>query len=224
MEQGEEEVQTTQEWLHRFVKTLSEHSIRVFLACVANRLTLSTAGQTIIVEVCSQLQQPRLFPVASHMQLPACASYQVFASRMNAALRLGEYLMRTDAQHEQRLTREEERAVAQAMDGDIRPGGQYKCGCGYIYAIGECGGHMQQASCPGCGSNIGGASHRLEAIMCMLALMVLQRLRGLSDVLAGGVCIERSVFWTKCILGKVYLRSNLTEHKDNTVCGQARLC
>jgi len=101
MEQGEEvQTTTTQDWLHRFVKALSEHSIRVVLARVANRLTLSTAGQTITVEVCSKIQQPRFFPVASHMQLPACASYNVFASRMNAVLRLGEYLMRTDAQHE----------------------------------------------------------------------------------------------------------------------------
>ncbi|DBB10654.1 TPA: NFX1-type zinc finger-containing protein 1 [Trebouxia sp. C0006] len=159
MEQGEE-AQTTKDWLHRFVKALSEHSIRVVLARVANRLTLSTAGQTITVEVCSQLQQPRFFPVASQMQLPACASYDVFASRMNAALRLGEYMMRTIAQHEQRLTREEERAVAQAMGGEIRPGGYYNCGCGYVYAIGECGGPMQQATCPGCGSSVGGASHR----------------------------------------------------------------
>ena len=162
MEQGEEvQTTTTQDWLHRFVKALSEHSIRVVLARVANRLTLSTAGQTITVEVCSKIQQPRFFPVASHMQLPACASYNVFASRMNAVLRLGEYMMRTDAQHEQRLAREEERAVTQAMNGEIRPGGYYKCGCGYIYAIGECGGPMQQATCPGCGSNIGGTSHRL---------------------------------------------------------------
>ena len=123
MEQGEE-VQATQDWLQRFVRALSEHSIRVFLARVPTS-TLSTAGQTITVEVCSKLQQPRFFPVASHMQLPACASYDVFASRMNAALRLGEYMMRSDAQHEQRLTREEERAVAQAMNGEIRPGGYY---------------------------------------------------------------------------------------------------
>ena len=92
VEQGAE-VQATQDWLHRFVRALSEHSIRVFLARIANRLTLSTAGQTTTVEVCSKLQQPRFFPVASHMQLPACASYDVFASCMNAALRLGEYMM-----------------------------------------------------------------------------------------------------------------------------------
>ena len=103
-----------------------------------------------------------------------------------------------DAQHEQRLTREEERAVAQAMDGDIRPGGCYECGCGYVYAIGECGGPMQQALCPGCGSNIGGFHIGWQVVIRMLALMVLERLCGHSDVLA----YWRYVHPMVCVLDK----------------------
>ena len=72
-------------------------------------------------------------------------------------------MLRTDAQNEQRLTREEEQGVIRAMGGEVRAGGYYKCGCGYIYAVGECGGPMQQAACPGCGNTIGGLQHRLAA-------------------------------------------------------------
>jgi len=72
-------------------------------------------------------------------------------------------MSRTGTQNEKRLTREEERAVVAAMGGEIRAGGNYRCTCGYIYAVGECGGPMQRAPCPMCGNNIGGQQHRLEA-------------------------------------------------------------
>lgn len=97
------------------------------------------------------------------MQLPRCSSYEAFALRMGVALRLGEYMLCTDAQHEQRLTKEEETAVIQAMGGEVRAGGYYKCTCGFIYAVGQCGGPMQQAACPKCGSVIGGLQHRLAS-------------------------------------------------------------
>ena len=32
---------------------------------------------------------------------------------------------------------------------------------GHIYCIGECGGAMEEAKCPECGSTIGGTQHRL---------------------------------------------------------------
>lgn len=47
------------------------------------------------------------------------------------------------------------------MGGEIRAGGYYKCTCGYVYAVGESGGPMQQAACPRCGHAIGGLQHRL---------------------------------------------------------------
>ena len=37
----------------------------------------------------------------------------------------------------------------------------YKCPDGHIYAIGECGGAMQQRKCPECDATIGGRNHRL---------------------------------------------------------------
>ncbi len=43
----------------------------------------------------------------------------------------------------------------------LNSGHWYQCPNGHIYAIGECGGAMEQGKCPDCGSVIGGASHRL---------------------------------------------------------------
>ena len=149
------------EWLERFIRSLSENSIRVFLARSTNKLVLPQPGTRITVEALPESKRPRFIPEASHMQLPKCATFEIFASRMSTALRLGEYALRTDAQNEQRLTREEEQAVIRAMGGEVRAGGYYRCACGYIYAVGECGGPMQQAACPRCGNVIGGLQHRL---------------------------------------------------------------
>ena len=160
--EGDNTAGNLKDWLERFVRMLSENSIRVFLARITNKLTLPRQGQIITVETTSA-EQPIFFPVASHMQLPQCASFEAFASRMGVALRLGEYMSRTGTQNEQRLTREEERAVVAAMGGEIRAGGYYRCVCGYIYTVGECGGPLQRAPCPRCGKNIGGQQHRLEA-------------------------------------------------------------
>ena len=152
----------TKQFLETFVRSLSESSIRVFLARVTNQLSLPRAGQQITVEVQADQEQPRLFPIACHMQLPGCRSYEVFANRMAVALRLGDYFSRTDAQQGHRLTQAEEQAVVAAMRGEIRAGGYYRCICGYIYTVGECGGPMERAACPRCGHAIGGQQHRLE--------------------------------------------------------------
>ena len=159
--EGGTDAAAVRDWLERFIRSLSENSIRVFLARSTNKLTLPQAGMHITIEALPEASQPRFIPEANHMQLPKCLSYEAFASRMGTALRLGEYMLRTDAQNEQRLTREEEQAVIRAMGGEVRAGGYYRCSCGYIYAVGECGGPMQQAACPRCGNTIGGLQHRL---------------------------------------------------------------
>ncbi len=58
---------------------ISENSIRVFLARVTDKLTLPRSGQTVTFELSTAAEQPRFFPVASHMQLPQCASFEAFA-------------------------------------------------------------------------------------------------------------------------------------------------
>lgn len=74
-------------WLERFIRSLSEHSIRIFLARATNKLSLPQPGMHITFEVGSQSSTPVFMPAASHMQLPECSTYEAFASRMGIALR-----------------------------------------------------------------------------------------------------------------------------------------
>ncbi|XP_030850127.1 NFX1-type zinc finger-containing protein 1 [Strongylocentrotus purpuratus] len=45
----------------------------------------------------------------------------------------------------------------------LSQGHWYKCPKGHVYAIGECGGAMEETKCPECGAKIGGGRHRLTA-------------------------------------------------------------
>lgn len=74
------------DWLQRFIRSLSENSVRIFLARTANRLSLPQPGMHLTFEVLPDSSQPRFIPEASHMQLPKCASYEALASRMGIAL------------------------------------------------------------------------------------------------------------------------------------------
>ena len=57
------------------------------------------------------------------------------------------------------LTPEERVMIVKAMN--FSQGHWYKCPNGHVYAIGECGGAMEQRSCPECGATIGGTHHTL---------------------------------------------------------------
>ena len=57
--------------------------------------------------------------------------------------------------------RKERREIVQAMG--LSQGHWYKCPNGHIYAIGDCGGAMEEARCRECKAQIGGTSHRLLA-------------------------------------------------------------
>ncbi|PRP84560.1 putative NF-X1 finger and helicase protein [Planoprotostelium fungivorum] len=66
----------------------------------------------------------------------------------------------------QALTKEEKRAIFQAMGlaASSPYGGHfYTCPNGHVYTIGDCGGAMQESTCNECGSRIGGGAHRLLA-------------------------------------------------------------
>jgi hypothetical protein len=41
----------------------------------------------------------------------------------------------------------------------LTAGHYFKCPNGHIYAIGECGGPMEESKCPECGAKIGGRDH-----------------------------------------------------------------
>ena len=57
------------------------------------------------------------------------------------------------------LTESERIAIVNAIG--LAKGHWFKCPKGHYYCIGECGGAMEEATCPECGAKIGGQSHRL---------------------------------------------------------------
>ena len=59
----------------------------------------------------------------------------------------------------QPLTQDEKEMVIKAMG--FTSGHWYKCPNGHVYAIGECGGAMQESKCPECRATIGGSRHQL---------------------------------------------------------------
>jgi hypothetical protein len=62
----------------------------------------------------------------------------------------------------QRFTASEMKEILSALASDFRASGHwYKCPNGHLYAIGECGGAMQQSVCNECGAVIGGTHHAL---------------------------------------------------------------
>lgn len=58
------------------------------------------------------------------------------------------------------LTPEERVMIANAMN--FSKGHWFKCPNGHIYAIGDCGGAMEERKCPDCEATIGGTQHRLH--------------------------------------------------------------
>jgi hypothetical protein len=59
------------------------------------------------------------------------------------------------------LSQKERMEIVNAIG--LSKGHWYKCPKGHFYCIGECGGAMETAKCPECGSAIGGQNHSLEA-------------------------------------------------------------
>lgn len=56
-------------------------------------------------------------------------------------------------------TEQERVMILQAIG--LKQGHWFKCKCGFLYCIGECGGAMERATCPNCKREIGGQNHTL---------------------------------------------------------------
>lgn len=71
--------------------------------------------------------------------------------------------------HFQPVSTQEKLEIFRAMGRDVGTGvGSYgghwfQCKNGHIYTIGECGGAMEESTCPECGEVVGGRSHRLSS-------------------------------------------------------------
>eukprot|EP00899_Mesostigma_viride_P026981 jgi/Mesvir1/7468/Mv25119-RA.2 len=153
------------EWLHRFIREVSETGLRLLCLRALGSVDGYQSGHTCqVLPGGKNRELPAFERGLGCMYVPeACPDYTIFQARMHRALRAGEYGVRTDAQQEERLAREEMDAMVGAMRGQVRAGGWYRCPNGHPYAIGDCGGAMQEARCPTCGRAIGGRQHRLRA-------------------------------------------------------------
>ncbi|XP_048877737.1 NFX1-type zinc finger-containing protein 1 [Brienomyrus brachyistius] len=63
--------------------------------------------------------------------------------------------------NELNITEEERVMIVEAIG--LPKGHWYKCPKGHVYAIGDCGGAMQESKCPECSSTIGGTNHALAS-------------------------------------------------------------
>ena len=65
------------------------------------------------------------------------------------------------------LSVEEKKMIFEVMSKDVGSGvgsfggHWYECPNGHIYTIGECGGAMEESTCPECGAKIGGKQHKV---------------------------------------------------------------
>jgi len=102
---------------------------------------------------------------------PVCRSQVHQAPRYNALvkaqLRLIDAVKKEqEQQHRRELSQAErrdiDRAIGQTEGRSTGAGNWFACPNGHPYYIGECGGAMQESTCPECGARVGGGSHSLR--------------------------------------------------------------
>eukprot|EP00899_Mesostigma_viride_P017184 jgi/Mesvir1/25467/Mv01732-RA.3 len=151
-------------WLRQFIHQASETVLRLLGLRAFGSIHGLENGRCIVVPGDDRLELPLFERRGGYLRMPInCNEYHIFRSRMESALRVGDYGVRSAAQHSERLRREEYDQIVAAMGTEIKAGGWYRCPNGHEYAIGECGGANQEAKCPACGSPIGGMNHRVAA-------------------------------------------------------------
>jgi serine/threonine protein kinase/cell division septum initiation protein DivIVA len=149
--------------LFTFLDNVSILGLRSFILRTLGTLSIPAHQPRNVIVLAHQDPQislPHFDSSGQMIYLPGdSTSYEAFCARMIKTLQLGE---RDGIVHVRNIDRAEIAAVAGAMRGEIQAGGWYRCGCGSAYAIGECGGAMEEARCPDCGGTIGGQRHRLR--------------------------------------------------------------
>lgn len=99
---------------------------------------------------------------------PTCQQPVYAAPRYNfqikGQLQLVDAVKKQLARHHQQLTQEERRSIDRAMGGrhGTGAGHWFACPNGHAYYIGDCGGAMEESTCPECGATVGGGQHRLR--------------------------------------------------------------
>jgi hypothetical protein len=149
-------------WFHQWLNTVSDLTLRLLLfRCHGGHFYTK---ETPLYIVQSPDENVHVRSSSGMIQIPAnCPSYESFEKRIRDELFLSTAGMtKTEAAKRQELNQQELSVVVEAMRGDIRVGGWYRCQNGHLYAIGNCGGAMERSICPECGASIGGEQHRLE--------------------------------------------------------------
>lgn len=116
------------------------------------------SARDVQVEVCNLLENA--LALASKLGIPTLEKFVQELARWKRRLS-GEPFYDS-------VSVEEKRAIFAAMSADVGGGvgsyggHWYECPNGHVYTIGECGGAMQQSTCPECGAVVGGGQHRLQ--------------------------------------------------------------
>eukprot|EP00899_Mesostigma_viride_P019273 jgi/Mesvir1/27347/Mv07162-RA.3 len=150
-------------WLRQFIREASETGLRLLGLRAFGSVHGLANGRCLVLPGDGSQELPVFDRNTCRVYLPVnCKDYAGFRRGMERALRAGEHGVRTDAQNAARMSREELDVIVTAMRREVRAGGWYRCPNGHPYAIGECGGAMQEATCPACGPGIGGQQHRVR--------------------------------------------------------------
>jgi len=154
-------------WLDAALAALSEPALRRLMARAAGRLRLPQSGPTLLVlrRRGNEADTAPRFPGNSILELaPQCPSAEAFTARLLNALHLGDAAAQQGRPDAATLVAEQRAAIrALQRTGTVKRGAVYQCPNGHVYTIGNCGGAMEQGTCPECGAVIGGAQHRAAA-------------------------------------------------------------
>jgi hypothetical protein len=156
-------------WLDATLAALSEPALRQLLARTAGRLRPPAAGPTLLVVRRAEGDAddaPRLVGNGILELAASCPSPEALTARLLRVLGLRAAAAEAGADEvDARRLRGEQRDAFAALRaaGAVRPGAVFACPNGHLYAVGECGGPMQRATCPECGAAIGGEDHRAAA-------------------------------------------------------------
>ena len=148
------------QWFHDWIRQVSDLTLR-WLLC---RLQLPFESENCIYIIPSSNDKVT-FTTACQIGLPLnCTSAEALYSRLQRALLIAEEnnMWRSGEERRSVLSQIEFDRVIEAMKGEIKSGGWYKCPKGHLYCVGECGGPMQQSICPECKSIIGSPNQNHE--------------------------------------------------------------
>lgn len=153
-----------EQWFIKWITLVSDCTLRrILFRCFGYFVTEIHPSHHQIFILPSPNEQVTFVSDAHLIYLPTDCSLEALELRIAKELFLDyDKLMKNGAEMRSQVTKAELNTVVGAMRREIRSGGWFRCGNGHLYAIGNCGGAMEEKICPedGCGLVIGGENHR----------------------------------------------------------------